>query len=193
MVDEIFFIKFWVYIITIPPHILLYNSRLIFFAILIISIKLINYFCIIKYYLHEFIYENSIGVCPRSSMYTWDNICLTNTQKTEEEELRDEIRIQALKNLKESMGKFDIDENGQRNNESFELTTKKGIVNLHTYMSKDSVKILMGRPESTSIDDSGYNGMVTETWKYKGTNKVFDEFTILFTNGKLKSVSQYKE
>ncbi len=126
-------------------------------------------------------------------MYTWDNICLTNTQKTEEEELRDEIRIQALKNLKESMGKFDIDENGQRNNESFELTTKKGIVNLHTYMSKDSVKILMGRPESTSIDDSGYNGMVTETWKYKGTNKVFDEFTILFTNGKLKSVSQYKE
>lgn len=114
-------------------------------------------------------------------------------QKTEEEELRDEIRIQALKNLKESMGEFDIDENGQRNNESFELTTKKGIVNLHTYMSKDSVKILMGRPESTSIDDSGYNGMVTETWKYKGSNKVFDEFTILFTNGKLKSVSQYKE
>ncbi len=118
---------------------------------------------------------------------------ISKTQKTEEEELRDEIRIQALKNLKESMGEFAIDENGQRNNESFELTTKKGIVNLHTYMSKDSVKILMGRPESTSIDDNGYNGMVTETWKYKGTNKVFDEFTILFTNGKLKSVSQYKE
>jgi hypothetical protein len=116
-----------------------------------------------------------------------------NLQKSEEEELRDEIRIQALKNLKESMGEFDIDENGQRNKESFELTTKKGIVNLHTYMSKDSVKILMGRPESTSIDNSGYNGMVTETWKYKGSNKVFDEFTILFTNGKLKSVSQYKE
>ena len=127
-------------------------------------------------------------VCTLGTIYV-----LNNTQKTEEEELRDEIRIQALKNLKESMGEFDIDENGQRNNESFELTTKKGIVNLHTYMSKDSVKILMGRPESTSIDDSGYNGMVTETWKYKGTNKVFDEFTILFTNGKLKSVSQYKE
>ena len=118
---------------------------------------------------------------------------INKTQKTEEEELRDDIRIQALKNLKESMGEFDNDKNGQRSNESFELTTKKGIVNLHTYMSKDSVKILMGRPESTSIDDSGYNGMVTETWKYKGTNTVFDEFTILFTNGKLKSVSQYKE
>lgn len=130
-----------------------------------------------------------LGVlCTLATIYV-----VSNTQKTEEEELRDEIRIQALKNLKESMGEFDIDENGQRNNESFELTTKKGIVNLHTYMSKDSVKILMGRPESTSIDDSGYNGMVTETWKYKGTNTVFDEFTILFINGKLKSVSQYKE
>jgi hypothetical protein len=127
-------------------------------------------------------------VCTFGTVYV-----LSKTQKTEEEELRDEIRIQALKNLKESMGEFAIDENGQRNNESFELTTKKGIVTLHTYMSKDSVKILMGRPESTSIDDSGYNGMVTETWKYKGTNTVFDEFTILFTNGKLKSVSQYKE
>jgi hypothetical protein len=127
-------------------------------------------------------------VCTFGTVYV-----ISKTQKTEEEELRDEIRIQALKNLKESMGEFDIDENGQRKKESFELTTKKGIVNLHTYMSKDSVKILMGRPESTSIDDSGYNGMVTETWKYKGTNTVFDEFTILFTNGKLKSVSQYKE
>lgn len=127
-------------------------------------------------------------VCTFGTVYVLDK-----TQKTEEEELRDEIRIQALKNLKESMGELSIDENGQRNNESFELTTKKGIVTLHTYMSKDSVKILMGRPESTSIDDSGYNGMVTETWKYKGTNTVFDEFTILFTNGKLKSVSQYKE
>ena len=127
-------------------------------------------------------------VCTFGTVYV-----LSKTQKTEEEELRDEIRIQALKNLKESMGEFAVDENGQRNNESFELTTKKGIVALHTYMSKDSVKILMGRPESTSIDDSGYNGMVTETWKYKGTNTVFDEFTILFTNGKLKSVSQYKE
>lgn len=127
-------------------------------------------------------------VCTFGTVYV-----LSKTQKTEEEELRDEIRIQALKNLKESMGEFANDENEQRNNESFELTTKKGIVNLHTYMSKDSVKILMGRPESTSIDDSGYNGMVTETWKYKGSNTVFDEFTILFNNGKLKSVSQYKE
>ena len=114
------------------------------------------------------------------------------TQKTEEEELRDEIRIQALKNLKESIGDRNIDEY-EDNNESFELTTQKGVVKLHTNMPKDSVKILMGRPKSTSIDDSGFNGEVVETWKYKGSNTYIDEFTILFSNGKLKSLSQYKD
>ena len=114
-------------------------------------------------------------------------------QKTEEEELRDEIRIQALKNLKESIGDSNMDGNGDNNNESFELTTQKGVVKLHTNMPKDSVKILMGRPKSTSIDDSGFNGEVIETWKYKGSNTYIDEFTIQFANGKLKSLSQYKD
>ena len=117
----------------------------------------------------------------------------SNEQISEEEELREEIRFQILKNLKQSMGEVNTDENGESNNESFELTTKKGIVKLHTNMSKDSVKILMGRSESTSIDDSDINGEVIETWKYKGTNTYIDEFTIKFSNGKLKSVSQFKD
>jgi hypothetical protein len=60
-------------------------------------------------------------------------------------------------------------------------------------MSKDSVQILMGRPQSTDINDYGYNDEVHETWKYKGSNKYVDEFTITFINSKLKSVSQHKE
>src|ERR1039457_4551151 len=71
---------------------------------------------------------------------------------TEINQLREEIRIQALKNLKQSLDESDTDENKQRNIQSFELTTKKGIVKLHTYMSKDSVQILMGRPQSTDIN-----------------------------------------
>jgi len=66
-------------------------------------------------------------------------------------------------------------------------------VKLHTQMSKDSVQILMGRPQSTDINDYGYKGEVSETWKYKGTNRYINEFTIEFTNGKLKSVSQFKD
>jgi hypothetical protein len=115
------------------------------------------------------------------------------TQNTEENQLREEIRIQALKNLKQSIDESNTDENEQRNIQSFELTTKNGIVKLHTYMSKDSVQILMGRPQSTDINDYGYKEDVHETWKYKGTNKYIDEFTIEFANGKLKSVRQYRE
>lgn len=114
------------------------------------------------------------------------------TQNTEENRLREEIRMKALKNLNQSFDESDIDEDEQRNIQSFELTTKKGIVKLHTYMPKDSVRILMGRPQSTDINDLGYGG-AHETWKYKGTNRYVDEFTIEFINGKLKSVSQYKD
>lgn len=112
------------------------------------------------------------------------------TQKTEENQLRKEIRMKALKSLDQSFS--EIDEAEERNIQSFELTTKNGIVKLHTYMPKDSVQILMGRPQTTDIYDDGY-GEVSETWKYKGSNSVCDEFTIKFINGELKSVSQYKE
>jgi len=127
------------------------------------------------------------AVCTFGVLYI-----IGTTRNTEENQLREEIRMQALKNLKQSLNKSDIDENEQRNIQSFELTTKKGIVKLHTYMSKDSVQILMGRPQSTDVNDYGY-GEVNETWKFKGTNRYIDEFTIEFTNGKLKSVRQYKE
>ncbi|MEN9339555.1 MAG: hypothetical protein RIQ62_867 [Bacteroidota bacterium] len=115
------------------------------------------------------------------------------TQDTEENRLREEIRMKALKDISQSFDNSDTNEDEQRNIQSFELTTKKGIVTLHTYMSKDSVKILMGRPQSTDINDYRSNDEVDETWKYKGSNKYIDEFTIEFINSELKSVHQYKE
>jgi hypothetical protein len=113
---------------------------------------------------------------------------------TEENQLREEIRIQALKSLKESLDESNdtLYENEKRNIQSFELSTKNGIVKLHTYMPKDSVQILMGRPQSTDINDHGYGG-IRETWKYRGTNRYVDEFTIEFTDGKLKSVRQFRD
>ncbi len=118
---------------------------------------------------------------------------IVTLQNTEENQLREEIRTQALKNLKQSLDELDTNENEQRNIQSFELTTKNGVVKLHMYMSKDSVQILMGRPRSIDINDYGYKGEIMETWKYKGTNRYIDEFTIEFINGKLKSVSQLKD
>ncbi|WP_370477218.1 hypothetical protein [Tamlana flava] len=131
-----------------------------------------------------------------------------------EYQLREEIRMQTLKDLqqlsdenvnalkqlsneydnalKDNQRISDKLNNTRKNIQSFELTTKNGIVKLHTYMSKDSVQILMGRPQSTDINDYGF-GEVIETWKYKGTNRYVDEFTIKFANGKLKSVRQFKD
>jgi len=117
---------------------------------------------------------------------------ISSIQNTEENRLSEEIRMKALKNLNQSLGEQNTSEDGQRLDQLFELTTKNGIIKLHTYMPKDSVKILMGRPQSTDINDYG-SGKTLETWKYKGTNKYIEEFTIEFINGKLKSVRQYKD
>ncbi len=141
------------------------------------------------------------AVCTVGVLYIIGTI-----QNTEENQLRKEIRMQALKDIKQFLDESnsdekdikqfldesDSDEKDQKNIQSFELTTKNGIVKLHTYMSKDSVQILMGRPQSTDVNDYGY-GKVLETWKYKGTNRYVDEFTFEFINGKLKSVRQYKD
>lgn len=127
------------------------------------------------------------AVCTVGVLYIIGTI-----QNTEENQLRKEIRMQALKDIKQFLDESDSDEKDQKNIQSFELTTKNGIVKLHTYMSKDSVQILMGRPQSTDVNDYGY-GEVLETWKYKGTNRYVDEFTFKFINGKLKSVRQYKD
>lgn len=82
---------------------------------------------------------------------------------------------------------------GRRNIQSFELNTEKGMITLHTYMSKDSVRTLMGPPNTTNICVSDYRQEVQETWKYKGRNKYTEEFTIKFVNDELISVRQLRD
>jgi len=118
------------------------------------------------------------------------------TQNTEEEQLKEDVRISALKSLKNILDNSEKeleDDFEKKNIQFFELSTKKGVVKLHTYMSKDSVQLLMGRPQSTDVDVWDFNDEVRETWKYKGRNRTFDEFTMKFVNGELVSVDQYKE
>ena len=74
----------------------------------------------------------------------------------------------------------------------FELSTPKGDITLRTYMPKDSVKMLMGKPTSVDVSNLGVVG-VHETWEYKGSNRYINEFTLEFVNGELESVSQYQE
>ncbi len=79
----------------------------------------------------------------------------------------------------------------KRNIQYFELSTSNGDIKLHTYMPKDSVKILMGKPNSIDVNNMGIG--VHETWRYKGSNRYTDEFRFEFFEGELESVNQYKE
>lgn len=73
-----------------------------------------------------------------------------------------------------------------------EVYTAAGEVKLYVGMPKDSVKMKMGNPYTTSAYDSPYSGL-KETWEYMERNKYVSEFTIEFLNGRLKSLRQYRE
>lgn len=68
-----------------------------------------------------------------------------------------------------------------------------GEVTLHTNMSKDSVKILVGKP--SRVDLRAYPDGTFEDWEYKipkqgdfGTSRWFK---ISFVNGELKEIHEY--
>ena len=132
-----------------------------------------------------------------------EQLSAVEAQDTNVIELTNEVMKSGLKAVQSIFQKINdevseeshIDQKPRRNIQWFELLTKKGIVKLHTYMPKDSVKMLMGRPHKTSIDT--YGDDLHEKWEYeKRAFKHSDdfyttEFRFEFVNGELKSVSQY--
>lgn len=66
----------------------------------------------------------------------------------------------------------------------FEVTTRKGTFTLHNDMPKDSVILLLGKPDKTNVMTLGVN--VQEDYDYnKGQYNIL---RLEFENGKLKSV-----
>jgi hypothetical protein len=68
-----------------------------------------------------------------------------------------------------------------------EVKGKKGTVTLHTGMSKDSVRILVGKPDAVELRSYG-NAL--EDWGYKIKNRYYSDLEIHFEDGKLKSLRQ---
>lgn len=125
-------------------------------------------------------------------------LCFYLVQKIEEEkaeeEKTEEVQVSFLQQLKQLFEDEETEEKSRKNIQFFELSTKKGVVRLHTYMSKDSVQILMGYPQSTDVDVWDFNDEVHETWEYKvksGYGYELTFTTIKFVNGELVSVNQY--
>lgn len=70
-----------------------------------------------------------------------------------------------------------------------EVKGKKGNVTLHTGMPKDSVRILVGKPDKVDLHSIG--NAAYETWGYKLRNNYLSDLDIEFKDGKLKSIRQY--
>jgi len=68
-----------------------------------------------------------------------------------------------------------------------EVRGKKGNVTLHTGMTKDSVRILVGKPDNVALRSYG-NAL--EDWGYKIRNNYVPDLEINFEAGKLKSLRQ---
>lgn len=68
-----------------------------------------------------------------------------------------------------------------------EVKGKKGNVTLHTGMKKDSVRMLVGKPDNVGLRSYG-NAL--EDWGYKIRNNYVPDLEINFEAGKLKSLRQ---
>lgn len=82
----------------------------------------------------------------------------------------------------------DKNNDNRYNIQYIEVTGKNGPATLHNYMTKDSVKILLGKPDKTDMQSFGTN-LVHENWRYE----INDDYTLSldFENGMLTNVNQY--
>ena len=76
----------------------------------------------------------------------------------------------------------------QKQVQHVEVKGKKGNVTLHTGMSKDSVQILVGKPDEVRLNTIGSSAY--EYWGYKIKNNYVSDLNIDFEDGKLKGVRQ---
>lgn len=99
-----------------------------------------------------------------------------------ESSVREQIAREQIEKLS---GNFPIQE---AEVQYLEVVGKKGNVTLHTGMPKDSVKILLGKPDK--VDLRTFNFSKREDWGYKIKTNYGTDLDIEFKDGKLESVRQ---
>lgn len=70
----------------------------------------------------------------------------------------------------------------------FTVTHKNKDILLHTEMSQDSVRLLMGKPDDKSYHTNAW-GEIEEIWKYN-TRQLYVTLDFTFKDGNLKEVSK---
>ncbi|TMI70665.1 MAG: hypothetical protein E6H09_15460 [Bacteroidetes bacterium] len=108
-----------------------------------------------------------------------------------ESSLKEQLRRELIETLSNNPGNL----NQEAEVQYVEVKGKKGNVTLHTGMPKDSVKILVGKPDEVNLDEIG--NIHFEKWGYKMTNKhgvpreyQMPDLNIDFKDGKLNGVRQ---
>ena len=95
------------------------------------------------------------------------------------------VREQIARELIEKLSDNSVNQEAEV--QYIEVKGKKGNVTLHTGMSKDSVRILVGKPDEVELRSYG-NAL--EDWGYKVRNNYVPDLEINFEAGKLKSLRQ---
>ena len=98
-----------------------------------------------------------------------------------ENSVRERIARELIEKLSDNLTKQDGEV------QYIEVKGKKGNVTLHTGMTKDSVRILVGKPDNVELRSYG-NAL--EDWGYKIRNNYVPDLEINFEAGKLKSLRQ---
>ena len=108
-----------------------------------------------------------------------------------ESSVREQLRLELIETLSDNIANL----NQEAEIQYIEVKGKKGNVTLHTGMPKDSVQILVGKPDEVSLNT--YGSSTHESWGYKINNKYglpkgyqTSDLDIEFVDGKLKNVRQ---
>jgi hypothetical protein len=102
------------------------------------------------------------------------------TEKFVKEQLKQEL----IETLSQNLANL----NQEAEVQYIEVKGKKGNVALHTGMPKDSVQMLLGKPDQVELSkilNANY-----EKWGYKLKNKFISDLDIDFKDGKLEGVRQ---
>lgn len=104
-------------------------------------------------------------------------------EKSDAKQLRQEM----LQSISNSLSDLNKDPEVQH----VEIKGKKGNVTIHTGMTKDSARLIVGKPDEVNLRTSGNS--TYETWGYyiraRRDIKITD-LKIEFVNGKLKGIDQ---